>query len=232
MSRTYSKLAFGLPKKGGMVEYDPVSGLPGLGDDALYATGFSGISFAELLAKPPSSNLWKRALVYDIGINGSLWMSNGSEWRPIGPVVLSVNTTAAVKTDTDTAWADLFQFVVPGNLMSSNSCIRVEPDFAFQSNATNKNLRVSFGSAIPFSKTRTASSIETPVISITNRSKTSQVYPLNSVGVRGVGGTGTIPTSSVDTSQDQVISVSASWGTAGTGTNSIVLAKCVVILEY
>lgn len=203
-----------------------------LSTDTTRALAANALSFKQLLAINPADNLYAQAFVHDIGISGSFWMSNGAEWRPIGSITLAANHSIVSKTDVDTNWATLFSFVVPGKLLGIHSTLRVEPDYGFPSSATTKNLRIMFGSATPYSKSRTTTSLELATAVISTRGYTSSQYPYSAGGIRGIGQTGTVPTSTVDTSVDQPLVVQASWGTAGTGSNSISLTKCVVTLEY
>lgn len=194
--------------------------------------GTAALSFKELIALPPADFLWSRAFVHDIGISGSFWMSNGVEWRPINPVVLAAPHFTTSKSDSDTNFGTLFSLVIPGRLLGTNGSLRLEPDFGFPSSATSKNLRVMLGSATPYSKSRTTTSLETAVVTVKTRGHNFQQYPLSGPGIRGVGQTSTIPTSSLDLTQDQVLLVQASFGTAGSGSNQINLTACPVILEY
>lgn len=203
-----------------------------LAPDTTRALAGNALSFKQLLALNPADNLFSQVFVHDIGISGSFWMSNGSEWRPIGPVTLAAAHSLVSKSDLDTAFGTLFSLVIPGKLLGAHSTLRVEPDFGFPSSATNKNLRIMFGTATPYSKTRTTTSLELATAVISTRGYNLQQYPYSAGGIRGIGQTGTVPTSTLDTSVDQTLVVQGSWGTAGTGSNLISLTKCVVTLEY
>lgn len=188
-------------------------------------------SYAELLQINPADYVLQKVRVFDVGVNGSEWVSNGYQWRPASPVILVNETVPVSKSDADTAWKDLLTFTIPRGLLGTNGTIIVEPDITFPSSATTKNIKVMFGSDTPYSKSRTTTSLEVPSVVITNKTEATQVFPLNGPSVRGSGVTATVPAGSTDTSNDVVLTVSASWGTAGLGSNNITMTKCVVKLE-
>lgn len=171
----------------------------------------------------------KSALVTDVGIDGgSLWISDGTDWNPMHEVTLSAQTLSSVsigqKTDVDALYGDLWNYTLPAGMLIKSRALLLEPVFVYPNSATTKNLRATFGGASIYQKARTTSALEAPMIQVIARgSANAQITPYATPSLYASASTGAPNTSTVDCTAAVTISVSAQWGTAGTGTNVISL---------
>lgn len=61
--------------------------------------------------------------ISDIGVNGSLWMSNGANWEPVGGQVVLCRGSSTITTPTDTSNNSIATCTIPAGLMGANSYI-------------------------------------------------------------------------------------------------------------
>lgn len=194
---------------------------------------FKSYTWAELQLIPAAPNLNRKVFVTDIGINGSEWVSNGTSWRPLNPIVLVAMHEPEITTDASTDETDVFVYNIPAGLLSQSSLLRIYPAWTFPSSATTKEVKVYVGGGVPFSKSRTTTTHEVPIVEMmTTDSASNAKFLLNPSGTYGSGQSGVLPTSSLNLNDPIQIRATSRWGTAGTGTNSITFHRCVVVLEY
>lgn len=190
-------------------------------------------ALATTWAERPSAaeHPWRLFFITDIGVGGSIWISNGYELTPIAPITLAQNFETVSKSDADTTEFTAFTTVIPGGLMGLNRTLEVFPAVSYPSSATAKVIRCRFGSFEAYNKSRTTVTLDVPKIEIINRNDPAkQVYPFHGSANYGSGFTASMATSTVDTSVDQPLSLTLQWGTAGAGSNNISLSAVRVRL--
>lgn len=194
-----------------LVDYDDGTYLSGNESSSIRSfLGDSGILFANLpLASVSGSRL---QYVSDVGPRGSLWRSDGTDWAPVGGVVLlsrgvdSAGSRTVTGTTTETS---VFQYTVPGNVMGPNGALRVSLRFAHTNNANIKTLRVKFGNSSPMtvSMTPAATASETAIVQIQNLGA-NNAQDLHGSVAASIGGTATADvTGTIDTTVAQLLEI-------------------------
>lgn len=178
-----------------------------------------------------SEHPFRLMLVTDIGVSGSFWISNGSSWSPISPITLSAQYENVSKTDADDSELIAFTTVIPGGLMGNNRTLEVRPTVTYPSSAATKDIKCYFGGFLAYSKSRTTTTLDAPVIEIINRNDaTKQIMPYQGSANTGGPFNAAPATSSIDTTLDQTLSIGLKWPVAASGVNSITLATVRVRL--
>lgn len=159
---------------------------------------FSSVAFASLPAAASSTGLIYR--ISDIG--NSLWISDGTLWRPVGGTALLACSGVSVADANDTVENTLATITVPANAMGANGAVEIWASFTVTSSANTKTARIRFGGAagtIYQALAPTTSASLQMYARITNRNATnSQVSGSATSVVFGVS-SNAIVTSSVDT---------------------------------
>lgn len=146
---------------------------------------------------------------------------------------LAQQNLGAFKTDADLAEATLFSFTLPGGTMGSNGTLRVLARYTHPASTTAKILRIRLGGAEMSSTTITSASVTGYMLlwHVTNRNGPSSQIGAALGTASGTGGVpGAYGTGSVNTAVDQPLTVTAQWGTAGSGANRITLETVLVEL--
>lgn len=165
----------------------------------------SSKTFATLPAAS-GSNTGQIYFVSDVGISGSHWVSNGTQWKPLnGSVVLA---SSAVKVSHT---GDLLEFTfatipIAGGIMGANGRIEIEASFSNTNNANTKTQRIRFGGDFIYQLAASGISAASTLLYVQNRNNTN---------------------SQVATAPDTI----ASTGLGTSGTNFIVLAKDTTITQ-
>lgn len=90
-----------------------------------------------------TSKLW---LVTDVGINASLWASNGTVWRPIHPVVLARSAVQVSHTG-NTNETTLAAITVPANALGLNGSVAISAIWSNNNSGNNKVSRIRYNNA-------------------------------------------------------------------------------------
>ncbi|MGE3607994.1 MAG: hypothetical protein AB7I27_00300 [Bacteriovoracaceae bacterium] len=159
--------------------------------------------------KPSASNMQGLIIrVSDIGRAGALFISNGTRWQPLGgSCVLSISQTSSSVTGT-TSETNLVSVSVPGGLMSANGQLEIFTLWSYTNSATARNARIRFGADALTGTIYSNPSLSTTntlqsYILIKNNGSTSSQYGFpNSTGSGYATSTGTLITSSIDTTVD------------------------------
>lgn len=140
-------------------------------------------------------------LVTDVGVNGSLWKSDGTEWRLIFACVLARSTTAVSVTGT-TAETTTDTITVPAGLMGTTRSLTMRAQFTYPASANTKTSRTRFGGAAGTAYVNTVAGATgtraTHISTITNRNSASSQFDNSVTG--NLNNATTITTSAVDTS--------------------------------
>lgn len=97
--------------------------------------------------RPSASSMnGKMILISDLGYGNSLFVSNGTRWKPMGGSCLVYQTNVATTVTGTSVETTLGSTTVPGGLMSSNGILEISFLFSHTSSATSRNLRGRFGS--------------------------------------------------------------------------------------
>ena len=175
-----------------------------------------------------------RAFITDIGLNGCWVISTGVRWRADGPVVLPgmLGGTYA-KTDSNADWGVGWSCTLPAGFMGPTGRVVIEPAWTFPSSAPTKNLQIMVnGTFAVFSKSRTTTTGETPLVEIMNRGTTAnQVAAYNGAGAYATGSPSvTVATGTINTETADVSFVARAQFPAAAATGeTITLHKCNAI---
>lgn len=151
--------------------------------------------------------------------------------------VLGQQHTPVSKTDADTVEASLYSLAIPAGMMGPNDSLVLQPLFSASGVAVARTVRVRIGGGIFDQWLASASSSSASVLAFaphwrcSNRgSLASQVViPVNSAGIAGAV-SAPLNYTTVDFSSAQTLFVTAQWGGAGTGSNSITLESVIVMI--
>lgn len=192
------------------------------------------LTWAELMTVPANTNLNRVVFVSDIGINGSRWVSNGVNWRPLAPVILAADHAARSITNATNTPTKLFSYIVPAGLLSDRSLLSFYPVLSYPGDTDTKVIRAFYGTGAAYSKTRNlaTNTLEAPVIQLATTGPASQKYPLNGSATFASGANATVSTSSIPTNADQEFYLDASFSVAGDGSKLIWFHKATLVLEY
>lgn len=191
---------------------------------------FNSSAFASLPAAASSSGL-----IYRVSdINNSLWMSNGTIWKPVGGQAVLASSAAQLTVPGDTNENVLATITVPANSMSANGTLSVLTYWSANNNANAKTPRVRFSGAAgtPVTGQTLANSVtERFLVNISNRAATnSQVFDPGTGGV-GTGGwgvsTAAVTTAAVDTTAATSVVISGQMANAG---DTMILERYLILL--
>lgn len=150
---------------------------------------------------------------------------------PRGPQILLVDATPASCSSTGVDEV-LSSVVIPAGLLGPNAILRIEPAWIFSNSANAKIVSVkTAGGVTLFSRTRTTSASETPLIVAVNRGAVnSQVYPYagptnGTAGYQSAGSIATLETTAIDFSASQTINI---IGQRGNGADTLRLDYVMV----
>lgn len=134
----------------------------------------------------------------------------------------------AVSCDADTAEKMLFEMDLKAGLIEKNDVLKITPEFSFTNSANNKTLTVRVGGFTVFTKTRTSTTGESPLIELRSRnSLNSQRLPY---GVSSTYSSGGYSGSnySIDFSVDQKIQIT---GQKASAVDTLTLESVLVELK-
>ncbi len=165
-----------------------------------------------------------------------MWVCRGNaagaaRWTYLNPVeVLGRQHTGATKTDADTAEATLYSLAIPADALGPNDLLRVTAVWSYPNSATSKTMRIRVGGTLVFSGSATTTASLSAQAQVANRdalnAQVGKPTALSSFGTNAAAPfTGTL-----DFAQAQPVTVTAQWGTAGTGSNGIILQSVLVEL--
>lgn len=158
-------------------------------------------------ANRPSAALYTGMMikVTDIGRAGSLFISNGTRWQPLGgSCVLAISQTSSSVTGT-TSETNLASVAIPPGLMSANGQLEVFVLWSYTNNAIARNARIrlgtdALGGTIYYNPSLSTTSTLQSFLIIKNNNSTGSQYGFpNSTGSGYATSTGTLITSSWNT---------------------------------
>lgn len=164
-----------------------------------------------------------------------LFLRDASSWREMafaagGITVLGAQHTATSKTDADTSEATLYTLTIPAGTMGPNDTLRVTALWSYPNSSTTKSLKVKVGGSTIFSNSVTSTASLAAQAQLSNRGAVdSQIGKPIGQSSFGTNTSGPV-TLTKDFATAQEVTVTAQWGTAGTGSNSIVLESALVEL--
>ena len=164
-----------------------------------------------------------------------LLLRDASSWREMafaagGVTVLGAQHTAVAKTDADTAEATLYTLTIPGGTMGPNDTLRITALWSYPNSSTTKSLKIKVGGSTIFSSSATTTASLAAQAQLSNRGAVNSQIG-KPIGQSSFGTNTSSPvTLTKDFAAAQDVTVTAQWGTAGTGSNSIVLESVLVEL--
>ena len=158
----------------------------------------------------PTASLMTGAIIKisNIGPAGSYWISNGTRWQPLGgSCLLAISQVASSVTGT-TSETNLASVTVPSEVMSSNGQLEIFILWSYTNNANSKAPRVRFGQSTDAlggnvyynPSVSTTNTLQSFLIIKNNNSTTSQYGFANNTGSGYATSTGSVISSSWDTS--------------------------------
>lgn len=130
------------------------------------------------------------------------------------PVTLAHSAVAASLTGT-AAETTLASITIPGGLMGPNGAVRITTIWSYTNSANNKFARVKFGGSLYIGATLTTTAQFHHLIYIANRGVTNSQIGAGNNTIPYGSGTAALPISSIDTSQDQVITLTGQLANTG-----------------
>jgi hypothetical protein len=132
------------------------------------------------------------------------------------PVQLLKSSGTAVSSTTTGADDVLASYVVPAGTMGVNSQLQIEPCWDHNSSANNKILKVIVGGVTVFTRTRTTSLRDCPLVILMNKnSLTSQIAPYDSQAAYGAIFANSSATYAIDFSTDVTVQITGQRANAG-----------------
>lgn len=171
---------------------------------------------------------------------GSLWLNtatlnefrcisnalNAARWRHIPRILASSNV--AVTAAADTAVNTLATYNMPANTMGQDGRLEIENIWTVNNNANTKTARVSFGGTAYNSQALASNIQQVDRTFIRNRTTSSQYGRVSGAGAGGYGvTTGTLTTSTVDTTQAVAVLIQAQ---KATGSDTMTLEGYTITL--
>lgn len=158
----------------------------------------------------PTASLMSGKIVYmtDIGPAGSYWISNGTRWQPLGgSCLLAISQVASSVTGT-TSETNLASVTIPSGIFSDNGQIEVFLLWSYTNNANSKAPRVRFGQSTDAlggnvyynPSVSTSNTLQSFLIIKNNNTTTSQYGFANNTGSGYATSTGSVISSSWNTS--------------------------------
>lgn len=136
--------------------------------------------------------------------------------------VLAAQNTEVVSPNS-TGENTVYSFIVPGGTIGTNGSLRISTQFTCTNNANTKTLRIKFGGVTLLSTSAVNAAGAVQFLKIANRDSVSAQIS----GVVASGPSGTITTTSIDTSIAQNIEVTVQKANAG---DTLILQS--VIIEH
>ena len=164
-----------------------------------------------------------------------LFLRDATSWREMafaaGAVtVLGAKHAATGKTDADITETTLYTLTLPANTMGLNDTLRVTALWSYPNSSTTKNVKIKVGGSTIFSNSVTTTASLSAQVQISNRSAVNAQIA-RPTGSASFGTSTSAPlTLTKDFSSAQDVTVTAQWGTAGSGSNSIALESVLVEL--
>lgn len=200
----------------GFARWNPTSTAlvhPVTGEDAIRPV----VSYTWVGRPAAASNTGITIRVTDVGGDtGSLWISNGTYWKPVGGHVVLESSGLAASVSETTSAETLATILVPAYSLGTKGRLRVTTTWTFNNTADNKIISVKFGASTFFSTTITTNMSGRWLTELQNRNATN-----SQIGGTGSGNSsfGTIPgavfTAAVDTTADVNITLVGKKTVAG-----------------
>lgn len=200
-----------------------------LGDDCAWRT-----------LPPPYLAMGRSVYLRDIGIGGSMWRSDGTQWVPShgGLIVLAHQAWKCdASTDANTNETELFSYILPPMLWGQNSTLLVSAKASWPGSAAVKNLSLYIDStrvALTSSASASVVSAKWEGLEISSRldNFTSQLAEANGSSGDNAQQTAAFNTAATNPTSYREISIRGSWGTAGAGSNKITLESAMLALAW
>jgi len=159
---------------------------------------------------------------------GSIWLNTATlnefrcisnalgaaRWRHIPRILASSNV--ATTAPADTAVNTLATYTMPANTMGQDGVLEIDNIWTVNNNANTKTARVLFGGTAYNSQALASNVQQVDRTFIRNRTTSSQFGRVSGAGAGGYGvTTGTLTTSSIDTTQSVAVLIQAQKATAG-----------------
>ena len=179
--------------------------------------------------------------VRDVGIGGSVWRSDGTQWVPEhgGLIVLAHQAWQCdAATDATTNERELFSYILPPMLWGANSVLQVSAKASWPGSTTVKNLSLYIDSTRVALTTNGGSasvlSAKWEGLELNARldNLTSQIGEANDSSGDNARQTVAFNTAAANPTNYREISIRGSWGTAGAGTNKITLESAMLVLAW
>jgi len=123
---------------------------------------------------------------------------------------------AAVSCAADTAENTLATVTIPAGVMGTNGVLRVTTLWSYTNSANNKTLRINFGGTAYLSNVATTTVAVQALVMIRNRGVTNSQVGFTNATFSAIGTTtGTLTTSSVDTTSAQSLTITGQKASAG-----------------
>lgn len=151
---------------------------------------------------------------------------------PAAPIlILGQKHTPASKTDADAGEsAALYTLDLPAGALGPDDTLRILTRWTVPNSATGKTVRMRFGSTTVHAPSLTSMASQVLQTILSNRgalnSQIGQVTGSNAYG----NSSGVLGTFAIDFAAAQTFTITAQWGAAGTGSNSITLESVIVEL--
>jgi hypothetical protein len=173
-----------MPGSGPNGRYD-VAAYPDDVDAVLEALGLKKVLQTTFAALPAAADHIGYANVSDVGLNGSLWQSDGTIWRPVAGRVLLASTAVASALHTGTLTETTIDTIsIPGNLMGLNGSLEYVIRWSATNSANTKTFRARFGGTIVNDPQITSGTATIGMLGrITNRNSLSSQLGANGSGV-------------------------------------------------
>lgn len=87
----------------------------------------------------------------DIGVGGSSWYTNGTNWYPVSGKLLyaqsnnPISITGTLNDQTGSSGTARATVTLPSNILLDNGSVEIETLFSYTNSANAKNLRIRFG---------------------------------------------------------------------------------------
>lgn len=183
--------------------------------------GTSQYVFIGVWASRPSASAYSlgtKIFVTDIGPAGSEWVSDGSNWLPHNGHVLLARSGAAASVTGTASETALATIAIPAGLMGTDGQLRVRALFTGTNSANAKTMRVRFG-GISGTEYYGAAVTTTPQLQgtwfIANRGAANSQIGFVSTSTGFGNSSDANVTSSVDTSADTTLVISAQLANSG-----------------
>ena len=210
------------------------SGSTYLRGDGAWATpassGYPTSVFASL-PTPATAGAGAVYLVTDIGSGGTLFVSNGTIWRPVGGQCVLAQSFVQSATTGSITENTLATVTIPAGVMTANGILEIESLWSMTSNANNKRARLRFSGASGtayYDNTLTTGALGSPVrtrIGNVNATNSQKGHAAASLGFTSSGNP--LVTSAVDTAATTTLVFT---GTLSVGTDTMAVEGYTVRL--